>query len=190
MYKRQITNSTSGTAYSDPSTGPYSYTPNATSSILATDIQNSLNNGTNVKISTGLSGSLGGNAGNITVAANIAKTSGTAASLTLEANNAIIFNSGVAVTGSSTAGNLDVNLTANGAASSGSSVVFNSLSKIDTNGKITINATSKITGSVGSPAAVYVYAGNLTNSNTGGSRTLIRGSSLEIKTYNSGAITM
>jgi filamentous hemagglutinin family protein len=139
-----------GTPYVDPNVlgGSYTYTPGAASNIRNIDIQNSLNDGTNVKISTGLSGSAGGDVGNINVGANIAKTSGGDATLTLEANNRIIFG-GFKITGSSTTGKLGVNLIAKGgdtpSATSGG-VYVASGGGIDTNGKVVIDATSKYTG--------------------------------------------
>ncbi|WP_156481365.1 two-partner secretion domain-containing protein, partial [Herbaspirillum rubrisubalbicans] len=58
-------------------------------------IETALNNGANVIITTNSSGAAGGN---ITVAANIAKTSGGNANLTLVANQTIALNSGVGIT--------------------------------------------------------------------------------------------
>jgi filamentous hemagglutinin family protein len=131
-----------------------SYTPTTTSNILASDIEASLNDGTNVKISTGLTGSSGTAAGNITVASNITKTSGAAATLELEANNGITINGGVKI--SDTSGSpLSVKLTANGDArkadgsldsnnSYGVSIGANG--GIDVYGTVEITSTSKFTG--------------------------------------------
>ncbi|WP_053171266.1 filamentous hemagglutinin N-terminal domain-containing protein [Limnohabitans planktonicus] len=141
--------SPSGTAYTDPNStgGSYAYTAAANTSIIRnTDIQNSLNDGTNVTITTG-TGS-GGQDGNITVAANIAKTTGTKATLTLEANNGIWFSSGVKITGTGT-GQLDVVLKAQGrAANSANSfgVYMQGGAGIDTNGQVRIDATTRQTG--------------------------------------------
>jgi filamentous hemagglutinin family protein len=151
-YNINIVGAASGTPYSDPngSGGDYSYTPGAASNIRNTDIQNSLNDGTNVKISTGLgSSSSGMDIGNIYVGANIAKTSGSDATLTLEANNAITFGGGFKITGNSSFGKLNINLISNGgniASNSSGGVFLAAGSGIDANGKVTVNSTTKYTG--------------------------------------------
>jgi phosphoribosylglycinamide formyltransferase-1 len=73
------------------------YTPQMSSNISVVDIQTNLNAGTSVKISTGLAGSNGTQDGNIDVNASIEKTSGNAATLTLEANNRINLANGVKI---------------------------------------------------------------------------------------------
>ncbi len=141
-------NGASGTSYSDPSGtgGNYSYMPGATSTILASDIAVSLNDGTNVTIATGGLGSNGSDAGNITVNADISKTSGGDAQLTLDAYNGIILNK--KILNSSTTGKLDVTLKAGGnyAANSAGVYIAGSAAGINTNGKVVIDSTTKYTG--------------------------------------------
>jgi filamentous hemagglutinin family protein len=69
----------------------------------ATTYNNTLNTGTDVTVETASGGT---DAGNITLAANIAKTAGTDATLTLKADNNIVVNSGVSI--SSTSNKLNV----------------------------------------------------------------------------------
>lgn len=118
------------------------------SRIQNTTINTALNNGVNVIISTGLrgpSGDVGTQDGNIIVDANganstITKNSGGNAKLTLIANNSIMLNGGIS--GTSTAGTLDIEMTAHGnpvnpANSQGITVNR----AITTNGDITLTAT-------------------------------------------------
>jgi hypothetical protein len=167
-YNINIVGAASGTPYSDPNGfgGDYSYTPGAASNIRNTDIQNSLNEGTNVKISTGLgSSSSGTDVGNIYVGANIAKTLGSDATLTLEANNAITFGGGFKITGNSSLGKLNINLIANGgniASNSSGGVFLAAGSGIDANGKVTVNSTTKYTGGWDwTRSALAMHAGSL-----------------------------
>ena len=76
----------------------------ATSNVLNTDIQTQLNGGTNVVLQTGAAP---GGSGDITISANIAKTAGANASLTLFAHGDIVMNSAAKI--SSTTGTLDIN---------------------------------------------------------------------------------
>lgn len=80
----------------------------ASGSVSVANIQAALNAGTSVDIET--SGGGTGGTGNITVASSIAKTAGGAATLTLGADNNIVFNSGVSIT--STSGALNMAFTA------------------------------------------------------------------------------
>jgi filamentous hemagglutinin family protein len=179
-YNINIVGTASGTAYIDPNVtgGSYVYAPGVASNIRNVDIQNSLNDGTNVKISTGLgSSSSGTDVGNIYVGANIAKTLGGDAKLTLEANNAITFGGGFKITGNSTAGKLDVSLIAKGgnapSTSSGGVYVVGGASGggIDTNGKVVIDSTSKYIGGWDfTKAALAMGAGSI-----------IKGSDVDIK---------
>src|SRR5574343_762297 len=190
-YNITITSSTSGTTYSDPNSGgSYTYAPSATSSILATDIQNSLNNGTNVKISTGLSGSAGSDAGNITVATDITKSSGTAATLTLEAHRKITFNSGIKITDADATGKLGVNLDANGVggtSSDGNSLSLLGNSAIDVGGDVNVNVSNQSGGSTLN-SAIVLRLGDMNQAGTG-SRTLIRGANVNIGMSLSGTNT-
>ncbi|AKZ61313.1 hypothetical protein F506_00330 [Herbaspirillum hiltneri N3] len=79
----------------------------AGSTIEAGTIVTQLNQGNSVSLTTGAGGAANG--GNITVNAAINKTSGSAASLTLNANNSIAINAGI----TSTSGTLNLNLNSN-----------------------------------------------------------------------------
>src|SRR5919202_395863 len=75
---------------------PNVFTPGGDDAVISTqDIQNQLNGGTNVTITTG---STGTQEGNITVAAPITKTRGGVTTLRLEAANNITFKSGATIT--------------------------------------------------------------------------------------------
>ena len=178
----------SGTPYADPNGlgSSFTYTPGATSNILASDIAASLNDGTNVKISTGLTGSAGLDAGNINVNANITKTLGAAATLTLEAQNNITFNNGAKITDVG-AGNLGVHLIANGASGTGSSLRMNADTQIDVGGAVNIDVDSHASGS-GNPA-IFMALGSLSAANPVGSRTTIKGGSVDINMNLSGTDT-
>jgi filamentous hemagglutinin family protein len=82
-----VTIAAAGTAAGDPYADDF--TPGSTSTIEASSIEAALNAGSNVTIRTGVAGSAGTDIGNITVTAPIAKTTGTAATLTLSAANKI-----------------------------------------------------------------------------------------------------
>ncbi|MBO9537056.1 YDG domain-containing protein [Herbaspirillum sp.] len=127
------------------------FTPTASgATISATDIQNALNAGMAVSVTTGASGA---EAGNITVSSAISKTAGAGTSLTLDAAGSIVVNAGI----SSTAGTLDTTLNANGGSISGTGA-------INTNGGLlTLNAGS---GS-GSLSGAISGAGGLTKTGTG-----------------------
>ena len=82
-------------------TGTYNATYTAaanTSNVNTTDIQNSLNAGTNVTIQTGLLGSAGSQSGDITVNSAISKTLGNAATLTLTAYRNVTINAAIGST--------------------------------------------------------------------------------------------
>ncbi len=110
--------SPSGDAYgdNDGATAGVQFNPSTGSTILASDIAANLNAGTNVTISTGLAGSPGTDAGNITVNATIVKSGPNNASLTLDANNRVIVNAriGRASNDTTSTGNLDVTIVARG----------------------------------------------------------------------------
>ena len=110
---------------------PYDYTIN---SAAATTIDGSLNSGTSVTIDTSSSsgtGETGSGNGNITLAASIAKTAGSDATLTLKAATNIILDATFGIT--STAGRLNTVLWANSAAGNGS-VILQGSNTITTNG--------------------------------------------------------
>ncbi|NEP14325.1 MAG: filamentous hemagglutinin N-terminal domain-containing protein [Symploca sp. SIO2C1] len=110
-------------------TNPNVFTPGADNAVVNTqDIETQLNVGTNVTITTG---STGTQEGNITVADSITKTAGGVATLSLEAANDIIVNSGVEITSNSDA--LNLLLTADSDNVGGGDVVI-------TNGEIEANS--------------------------------------------------
>jgi filamentous hemagglutinin family protein len=156
----------SGTPYSDgdSATAGVQFVPGATSNILASDIVTNLNSGTSVTINTAGAGS---DAGNIVVNAEISKTSGGEASLTLLADNGITVNQEI----KSTSNKLNVTMKANGGGASSQGLVINKL--INANGGA-INLEGKTTNSA---AAVTVA-----------STALIQGASVTMKgTSTSGA---
>lgn len=122
-----------------------------TSVVKVTDIQTALNNGTNVTISTGVGTSGAGSTstmnglastqavigsgstslGNILVKDSIAKTAGTAATLTLLANNDIVIEANTTI--ASSFGRLNVSLNSNLSGLSGA-IVMHPGSKINSNG--------------------------------------------------------
>ena len=98
--------------------------------ILTTaSIENALNAGTNVTIFTGTTGT---QAGDITVANNISKTTGGDASLTLQAANNIIINPGVKI--SSTFNKLNVTLNSDYDDNNAGAITLNSGAIINSNG--------------------------------------------------------
>jgi hypothetical protein len=99
-----------------------------------TDIEAELNAGTDVVLQTG---PLTGGSGNITISANIAKTAGGNAALSLFADGNIVLGSGNSI--SSTSGAMDVNLLAGG------NVVLSTGSSVTTNGgELVANGTAFI----------------------------------------------
>ncbi len=99
-----------GGTFSVPTSGGISAPSTNNVTVLNSSINTALNNGSSVTLQT--SGGSGGS-GNITVAANIAKTSGAASSLTLQADGAIVVNAGVTISDTS-ASALSLNLQATG----------------------------------------------------------------------------
>jgi len=149
------------------------WTPNVTgSTILNTTIEAALNLGTAVTITTA---GAGAEAGDITVAAPITMTGATPTSLTLQAANNILVNSGVAI--SSTGGALNVVLNADSDATGGGGIYLNTGSSIVSNGgNITLGG-----GSVGDGSGFS--AGNAT---TTGAVTYDTGITLMSATLNAG----
>ncbi len=132
------------TAYANGSwnsSSPNLFTPSNYGSIAdVSTIQNSLNAGTSVTISTTGGGT---DAGNITVAANISKTSGGDATLQLWADNNIIINN--SISSSFNKLNLIFKANANGSGSQGN-IDINSAAAINTNGgDLTLTSTGLIT---------------------------------------------
>lgn len=121
--------------------GAPNWTTERDSGILTTaSIQAALNNGTSVTVSTGTAGA-NSQQGNITVVSAINKTAGGDAALSLNAHNNININAPI----SSTAGKLDLTLTANTDGDGGGSTTLNRL--VDLNlGKLSLHGESTISG--------------------------------------------
>ena len=170
----------------DQSQPPHTqFTPTATGSQVSnTSINDELNNGTSVTVLTSSTTAGGNQKGNITVNADINKTSGTDATLTLKADGNINVNKNI----TSTAGKLNVNLAAANTSSTGTITLGNNVS-ITTNGgditagtanasnSVTINVTgTTLNTSSGSQAGNITLNGsrvNVTNANiTAGNFTL------------------
>jgi filamentous hemagglutinin family protein len=102
-----VSSDPTGTPYTDgdSATAGVQYVPGATSNILASDIATNLNAGTSVTINTAGAGT---DAGDITVSAAIAKTTGSSASLSLIADRNLTLNKDI----TSSADQLNINLTA------------------------------------------------------------------------------
>ncbi|HBN1734861.1 TPA: S-layer family protein, partial [Escherichia coli] len=161
------------------------FTPTAEGSQVSnTSINDELNNGTSVTVLTSSATSGANQKGNITVDADINKTSGTDATLTLKADGNINVNKNI----TSTHGKLNVNLAAANTSSTGTITLGNNVS-ITTNGgnitagtanasnSVTINVTgTTLNTSSGSQAGNITLNGsrvNVTNANiTAGNFTL------------------
>jgi filamentous hemagglutinin family protein len=133
------------------------FTPIADDATIdATTIRNTLNTGTSVTVTTG---STGTQAGNITVASAINKTSGTAATLTLDAAGNIVVNAGF----SSNSSTMSVNLYAGGS--------ITVAAAIDTNGGTFTTAGTGGTGNAttfnNTGGTITAGAGNITLNQSG-----------------------
>ncbi|NZC40279.1 beta strand repeat-containing protein, partial [Escherichia coli] len=122
------------------------FSPGSTtqSQVSNTSINNELNNGTSVTILTNSTTSGSDQKGNITVNADINKTSGTDATLTLKADGNINVNKNI----TSTAGKLNVNLAAANTSSTGTITLGNNVSITTNGGDITAgtaNASNSVT---------------------------------------------
>ncbi|MBX9632363.1 MAG: filamentous hemagglutinin N-terminal domain-containing protein, partial [Burkholderiales bacterium] len=123
------------------SAGPIFSTTNDGAIVTVTSILTALNNGTNVSITTSSAGT-NAQAGDITIAAAINKTSGAAATLTLSAHNNILINAGI----TSTNGALNLVVTPNSDASGGGAVtVANSLALNLNGGTVTLAGAGNFT---------------------------------------------
>ena len=159
------------------------FTPNSTNSQVAnTTINNRLNNGTSVTIQTSHTSTL--SKGNITVNADITKTSGSDASLTLKADGNITVNKNITV--SQNSGKLDVNLLAANT-TNGSAVTIKTGANITTNGgNITIASANN-----SNVIRINVTGGN-TTLNAGAGNVSLSGQDvlLNIASINAGNINL
>ena len=159
------------------------FTPNSKSSQVAnTTINNRLNNGTSVTIQT--SHASISSKGNITVNADITKTSGSDASLTLKADGDITVNKNITVSHNS--GKLDVNLLAANT-TNGSAVTIKTGANITTNGgNITIASANN-----SNVIRINVTGGN-TTLNAGAGNVSLSGQDvlLNIASINAGNINL
>ncbi|EHB4542135.1 filamentous hemagglutinin N-terminal domain-containing protein, partial [Escherichia coli] len=116
------------------------FSPGSTtqSQVSNTSINNELNNGTSVTILTNSTTSGSDQKGNITVNADINKTSGTDATLTLKADGNINVNKNI----TSTAGKLNVNLAAANTSRTGTITLGNNVSITTNGGNITAGAAN------------------------------------------------
>lgn len=120
------------TAGSDSVSGSAAYAPSGNNSTInVATINTALNGGSNVIITTG---SNGNQDGNITVAADILKTTGGNAALTLEAANHITIKKDISIKSASTGNKLNVNLKADKDGQYGGVITMESGSSIVTNG--------------------------------------------------------
>jgi filamentous hemagglutinin family protein len=159
------------------------WTPTASASkIDVSQITGLLNGGTSVQIATGAIGSVGGDAGNITINATINKTAGGDATLQLDAANAIFVNQAIGsssgllnVTLNAGSGGIALNNTVNtnggtltlnttGATSQNSALTTATLSLLGTGGAHVLNHTGNsfvtLSGNTGS---VVVHNNNATS---------------------------
>ncbi|HEY1922183.1 MAG TPA: MBG domain-containing protein [Tepidisphaeraceae bacterium] len=136
--------------------------------IAASDINNALNAGTSVTISTGASG---GDIGNITVSAAIAKSSGaTAVTLTMDANNNIVINQPIG----STSGALNIVLDAQ-QGTSGAIIIGSNLT---TNGGNISFGTGRTSGGVLIGGDVYLNGASAQTFSTSGGTVTVFGQML------------
>ncbi|ELK9778882.1 filamentous hemagglutinin N-terminal domain-containing protein [Salmonella enterica] len=131
------------------------FTPTASGAqILNTSIENPLNNGTDVRVQTNGT-NVSGQSGNITVNADISKTAGTDASLTLAADGNITL-SNHSIT--SSAGKLDIHLL--GAGSNTARILVNGSRLVSNGGNITLDQLNHSTA--GSDSSVVVNPNAMT----------------------------
>ncbi len=150
-------------------------TTDDTAVVTVTSILTSLNAGTSVTIQTGTAGG-DSQAGDITVAADIAKTTSGDATLLLKAANDIILHSNVDITSSSN--KLNVTLNSDSDASGAGAIVMNSGSTIVTNGGNVVlggGADPTATAAMGQAANVSGVSLSGATITAGGGNVSIRG---------------
>ncbi|MCZ6054120.1 filamentous hemagglutinin N-terminal domain-containing protein, partial [Escherichia coli] len=139
------------------------------SQVSNTSINSELNNGTSVTVLTNSTSSGSNQAGNITVNADINKTSGTDATLTLKADGNITVNKNI----TSTHGKLNVNLAAANTSSTGTITLGNNVSITTNGGNITAgtaNASNSVTINVTGTTLNTSNGSQAGNINLNGSR--------------------
>ena len=167
--------SSSGTPFSA------NFTADTTSSISVLTVQNMLNAGTDITISTGAVGSPGADLGSITVAAPISKTAGSAATLTLSAASFIAINRDI--TSTSNALNLVLESYASSTVTSILALGAGTLTKTGTS-TITLASANTYTGTTtinGGTLALTTSATGLGPAN-GGAITVNAGGTLDVQT--------
>jgi len=172
-----LTISNGGTANTDnnPNTAPNWNATGNNAVVQASQIATKLNAGTSVVVTTG-SGA-GGQNGDLTVAASIAKIAGGDAALTLRAHDQITLNNNVSI--SSTSGRLDVTLNSDSDGVNGGSIALNSGSSILANGGNVVlggganPATTAATG--GATSAAYGVLLNNATIDAGGGNVIVNG---------------
>ncbi|EMT5615501.1 filamentous hemagglutinin N-terminal domain-containing protein, partial [Salmonella enterica] len=151
----------------DSTTNAGIFTPTASGAqILNTSIVSQLNAGTNVTVKTS-GGDVAGQTGNITVNANIVKTSGADTKLTLLADNNISTANNIAI--GATTGKLNLDLLAGNTSNTASVVLGNNIN-------ISLNGGDFLAGAANPDSAVLltyrnngrIYGGNVTLNVTGG----------------------
>jgi filamentous hemagglutinin family protein len=177
-----LTVTTSSTTATQAPAGTFT-SGSGTSNVLNTDIQNLLNAGTSVVLATG-TGS-GGN-GDITVSATIAKTGGSAASLTLDASGSIIINSAISSTSGAMAVTLDSNLAGNGGFVSVTAPITTNGGNLIIGGGATPSTGPAVGTAAGNGDGNFPNAGVLLSANlsAGGGNITINGTGYALATNN------
>lgn len=123
--------------------GPIWTTTDGSAIVTTGSIEDSLNTGTSVTVSTGNAGANNTQAGNITVSSAISKTGGGDAGLTLNAHNDININASI----KSTAGKLGLTLKPDSDGTDGGTATI--ANTVDLNaGKLTMNGATTLSGTV------------------------------------------
>ncbi len=161
-----VTITGAATTTSTASGPPYEFTSGAGgTNVLASDIESQLNGGTSVIVQTSGTAGDGFGDGEITVSANISKTAGGDATLTLLAHDDISIGSGISI--GSTTNKLNIVLNSNSDATNGGIIVLGTNATLDSNGgnitlgggadPLTTPAISEITSQT---SGVLLYSGS------------------------------
>ncbi|HBI9852017.1 TPA: filamentous hemagglutinin N-terminal domain-containing protein, partial [Escherichia coli] len=177
-----IVNGSSSSVTESSDASGFEVSPSASGSQVSnTSIINELNNGTSVTVLTSSTTAGGNQNGNITVDADINKTNGADATLTLKADGNINVNNSI----TSTQGKLNVNLAAANTSRTGTITLGNNVSITTNGGNITAgtaNASNSVTINVTGTNTVLNTTGT-SNGNQAGNITL-NGSRVEVKNAN------